>query len=76
MYTPLGLVGGPVRPGPPVWPPEAWLVLGFRLGVRVSPGYTFREGGVYVENRGVHVSSAYTIPGTEPYLIVGRSSDC
>ena len=59
MYTLLVLVGGPVRPGPPVWPPEAWLVLGLRLGVRVSPGYIFREGGVHVGSWGVHASLAY-----------------
>ena len=39
MYTLLGTLWGPVRLGTPGGSPEARLVLGFNLGVRVNPGY-------------------------------------
>ena len=60
MYTPLGICWGPVWLGAPGGPPEAWLVLGLSLGVRVSPGYIFREVGVHIENMGVHASLAFS----------------
>ena len=49
---------GPARLGPSGGPPEAWLVLEFSLGVRISPGHIFREGGVHVGNRDVRASLA------------------
>ena len=52
---PLRDLLGPVPLG---GPPEAWSVLGFSLGVRVSPEYIFREGGVHAGNRDVHASLA------------------
>ena len=43
-------------------------MLGLSLGLRVGPGYTFREGGVHLGNSGVHASSAflYSVQGLEP----------
>ena len=46
---------GPARN--PVWPPEAWLVLGFSLGVRLVQGTFFKAQGVCAGNVGVRASS-------------------
>ena len=60
IYILLGIRWGPFRLGPPEGQPEAWSGLGSGLGVRVSPRYIIRLGGVHVGPKAVHSSSAYS----------------